>query len=366
MKIAVLTSSRADYGIYLPLLKSLNGDPACDLRLIVFGTHLSSFHGYTIEQIKKDGFQIDHCIENILASDTELSIATSMGLTSMSFAEVWNREKNNYDRVLCLGDRYEMFSAVSAAVPFGIKFAHIHGGETTLGAIDNQFRQCLTTFSDMHFVATEEYAERVKEIKGSPKNIHVVGSLSIDNLNDLELYGESEFKELFNIDMEQPTILVTYHPETVGPELNKNRVDTLIKALMEFADHQIVITMPNADTNGNVMRESYKAFATKNKNVKLIESFGTRGYFSCMLLSKLVVGNSSSGIIEAASFKKYVINIGDRQKGRAVSENVVNAPNEKMSIVDAIRRGLSLGDYNGDNIYYKGGATERIKNILLA
>ena len=366
MRIALLTSSRADYGIYLPLMRALHNDPACDLRIIAFGTHLSSFHGHTIDQIKADGFHIDYEVENILASDSELSVASSMALTLMRFAEIWSREKNNYDLVLCLGDRYEMFSAVSASVPFGLKIAHIHGGETTLGAIDNSFRHCLSIFSDMHFVSAAIYAQRVEEIRGNNENIHVVGSLSLDNLNHLQLYSYREFNEQNDIDLTKETILVTYHPETVKAELNTNRAQTLIKALGQFAGYQIIITMPNADTSGNSMRKVYLEFASDNPNIKIVENFGTRGYFSCMKLCNLVVGNSSSGIIEAASFKKHVVNIGDRQKGRAVSDNVINADNEERSIVEPINKGLSLGDFNGENVYYNGGAVEKITKILLS
>lgn len=364
MKIAVLTSSRADYGIYLPLLRALKNDPFFDLRLLVFGTHLSSFHGYTIQQIEKDEFRIDHKIEHILASDSAESISTSMALTSMKFANVWANEKANYDLAICLGDRYEMFAASCAAVPFSIPFAHIHGGETTLGAIDNTFRHSLSLFSRLHFVATEMYAERVKNLIDDKDNVFTVGALSLDNLDEVSLLSVDSFHVKYQIDLSKPTLLVTYHPETIAVERNAHNAIELLKALDTFNNYQIIITMPNADTAGNTMREFYKKYGNERRNVYLIENFGTQGYFSCMNLCSLVIGNSSSGIIEAASFRKYVIDIGSRQKGRAVSDNVIHCEADSVSIIDACQRGLSSGTYCGTNIYYKGGAVRKIVEVL--
>lgn len=362
MKIAVLTSSRADFGIYLPLLKAMHSDAYFDVRLIVFGTHLSSFHGKTIKYIQAENFKIDECIENIFASDTAASIATSMAVTTMKFAQLW--EKNRYDLVFCLGDRYEMFSAVSAAIPYGVRFAHIHGGETTLGAIDNQFRHSLSIFSELHFVSTPSYSKRVEEIIGSNKDIYTVGALSLETLQYVKLLSTTAFKERFNIDMEQPTLLVTYHPETVANESNERNAKELIHALQKFPEYQIVITMPNADTSGNVMRQIYESYKQDNQRVILVENFGTLGYFSCIKHSKLVIGNSSSGIIEAASFQKYVVDIGDRQKGRATSGNIIHASNDSRSIEGAILQGLSKGDFTGTNIYDKGGASKKIIEVI--
>ncbi|SMO61133.1 UDP-N-acetylglucosamine 2-epimerase [Solitalea koreensis] len=363
MKIAVLTSSRADYGIYLPLLLKLQIDPAFDLRLIVFGTHLSHSHGHTIDLIEKDGFAIDYRIETVPDADSEEAISASMALTGMKFAPVWAAEKENYDLVFCLGDRYEMFAAVAASVPFNIKLAHIHGGETTLGAIDNKFRHCLSLFSELHFVSTATFANRVAEIIGYAEHIYNVGALSLDNLNDIELYTKDEFKKQFNIDMEQPTVLVTFHPETVSVDRNLNHVRALIAALNEL-DEQVVITMPNADTMGNTMRKEYEAFAATKSNVICIENFGTKGYFSCMQHANYLLGNTSSGIIEAASFNKYVINVGDRQKGRAVSGNILEVIPEKKAILEACKKVKELGNYKGKNIYFSSNVADQIIKVI--
>jgi len=364
MKIAVLTSSRADYGIYLPLLCAMKEDSFFDLRIIAFGTHLSSLHGHTIDTIKKDGFTIDHELDHILPSDTEEAIASSMSIAFEKFVKVWQKEKKNYDLVLCLGDRYEMFAAVSAASPFGIKFAHLHGGETTLGAIDNEFRHCITIFSTLHFTSTEKYAERVAAIKGSTENVYCVGALSLDNLKQAKLLSREQFQEKFSIDLSKSSILVTFHPQTVNTQPNKKNAEELIKALGEIETYQIIITMPNADTMGNTMREVYKKFASENNNVVLVENFGTEGYFNCMNLCAMVVGNSSSGIIEAASFKKYVVDIGNRQCGRAVSANVIHCEAEANEILQACSKALKKGEYQGDNIYYKPNVAQNIIQTL--
>ncbi len=364
MKVAFLTSSRADFGIYLPLLQAMGSDDFFDVRIIAFGTHLSSFHGHTIEAIIAEGFAIDYQVETVLASDTAASISSSMALTGLKFAAVWEREKENYDLVFCLGDRYEMFAAVSAAAPFNMRFAHLHGGETTMGAIDNEFRHCLTIFSVIHFTATDDYAKRVAQIKGCNENVYAVGSLSLDNLPRLHFLSARDFEAKFSINLLQPSILVTYHPETVSVANNRRNAENLVSALDFFKEFQVIITMPNADTMGNAMREVYLDFATNRSNVFIVESFGTEGYFSCMNLCSLVVGNSSSGIIEAASFGKYVVNIGDRQKGRAVSENVIHCQADNASIIKACKDGLTKGRYTGTNIYFKENVAKNIIEIL--
>jgi GDP/UDP-N,N'-diacetylbacillosamine 2-epimerase (hydrolysing) len=360
MKLTVLTSSRADYGIYLPLLKAVQRDPFFDLRLIAFGTHLSKKHGFTIDVIEKDGFTIDYKIDHVPSSDTPEGIASSMAEAVRKFIPIWEKEKNSYDLVLCLGDRYEMFAAVSIAAPFEIPFAHLHGGETTLGAIDNEFRHCITVFSQLHFVSAQGYGERVAAIKGDDSNIYVVGALSLDNLDSIELLSEAEFKKLFGIDMTKPSLLITYHPETVASDKNRAYAENLVNALASFNDYQLIVTMPNADTMGDTMREVYERFAQKHRNVVLVENFGTQGYFSCMKYAALVAGNSSSGIIEAASLGKHVVNIGDRQKGRLTSDNVISSPHDTGSIIEAIRQGVKKGSYSGNNIYYKGKVADAI------
>jgi len=367
MKIGILTSSRADFGIYLPLISELKGDPEIELEIIAFGTHLSSMHGRTIDDIKEHGFNKIVEIPSVLASDDEESISTAFGLTSLKFSSLWSNR--SYDLVFCIGDRYEMAAAVSAGIPFNITFAHIHGGETTLGAIDNIYRHSISLSSKYHFVTTEPFKKRLTEIVGSDKNIYVTGSLGLVNLKNIKLLSKEDFLKKWNIDLNKKTILVTVHPDTVKVEKNQHYSEQTRKFVEELSKNiQIVITMPNADTLGSIYRDVYKTLNIKNpQNIHLIENFGTQSYFTCMNYCDLIIGNSSSGIIEAASFKKVVLNVGDRQKGRLSNKNVIHVPFDADSILKEFDKWTSKV-YSGSNIYEKGETVEiicnEIKNIL--
>lgn len=353
MKVAVLTSSRADYGIYLPLLKTLQNDDYFELKLIVFGTHLSRFHGYTIDQIKQDGFEVEEQLETLILGDTEEAVSNAIGNTITKFSSVWKRLKDKVDIVFALGDRYEMFAAVAASVPFNITVAHLHGGETTLGAIDNKFRHAITLMATYHFTATQNFAEKVIKLTGSEINIHNVGALSLDNLIDFKLLSIADFKKEWNIDLSIPTILTTFHPETVSTEKNEAYTISLIETINELSKkYQVVITMPNADTMGMIVRNKLNKLIEANPKVIGIENFGTLGYFSCMNHCAFLLGNTSSGIIEAASFGKYVINLGDRQKGRAQSHNTLDVALKKQDILSKVKEiEKNKFNYSGNNIY---------------
>jgi len=368
MRIAVLTSSRADYGIYQPLLRRLEQDPFFDLELIVFGTHLSEFHGHTIDLVIEDGFTIARKVESMVLGDSEEAISTAMALTTSKFSGVWASLKDRYELVFCLGDRYEMFSAVAAAIPFNLPIAHIHGGEETKGAIDNIFRHSITHMAKYHFTTTEKYKNRVLQLLGtneSEAKIYNVGSLSLDNLEDIELLDTSEFLQEYGIDLTKPTILFTFHPETVNTQLNEQYIKEVIEALDSLNKYQVVITMPNADTKGNVIRTKLKRFIKENENrVFGVENFGIKGYFSCMKHASFLMGNSSSGIIEAASFGKYVMNLGDRQNGRASGKNVLNLGIDKDNIISTVREIEQHPYQSNGNIYWNGSASQQIIEIL--
>jgi GDP/UDP-N,N'-diacetylbacillosamine 2-epimerase (hydrolysing) len=363
--IGILTSSRADYGIYLPLLKTLKESDDYKLTIIAFGTHVSPYHDYTINEIRNDGFEVDHSINSMLLQDDPNAISTAVGLTIIKFAEFWKDHHKNFDFVFCLGDRYEMFSAVIAGIPFGIRFAHLHGGETTLGAIDNVYRHAISLASTIHFVSTTEYGNRVKEITKSD-SVYVSGSLSLEYIENIDLFSLEEFKDKWGIDLTRPTILITIHPETVNISRNVVNLECCLEVFVELQrNYQLVITMPNTDTEGTLYRNGFYEFQSKHgENVYLIENFGTRGYFTCMKHAKLLLGNSSSGIIEAASFNKYVINLGNRQKGRLHGENVYNIPFDKSQILNQIDIINKLGEFHGQNIYYQGGAVKKIITVL--
>ena len=362
MNIAVLTSSRADYSIYYPLLKILKEDAFFDLHIIAFGAHVSQGRGYTVQYIENDGFEVKYRIESLPSSDSPQAIAESMGNTMLEFAQIWAKEK--YDLVIALGDRYEMFSAVSSSVPFNVKIAHIHGGETTHGAIDDAFRHAITLMSEYHFTAADQYRKRVLELKGSDLNVHNTGALSIDNLKQLKLLSIQEFKNKFNIDLGIPTILITFHPATVSFERNSTYIEELVKALELLKEYQLVITMPNADTMGNLIRQKLNDFIEANKRAIGVESFGTIGYLTCMKHCSFMLGNTSSGFIEASFFPKYVINLGERQTGRIVTPNIINCTIEKEAILSAVKQVEAMPNMKRIDVYGDGNAAEKIIAIL--
>jgi GDP/UDP-N,N'-diacetylbacillosamine 2-epimerase (hydrolysing) len=347
----------------LPLLNKLKADDFFNLEIIAFGTHLSKSHGYTVTQIEQNKFPIIHKIASLVSNDDEQSIATSYGLTALKFADFW--QANKYDLVFCLGDRFEMNAAVQAGIPFGVKFAHIHGGETTLGAIDNIYRHQITHASILHFTATELFSKKVVELTGNKDNVYTVGSLSLDGIENFKPIEKSQFCDKFNIP-NQDFALITFHPETSAPELNNTFALEMRAALAQIATKLfLIITMPNADTMGSIFRNEIEKLKTDFPNkVLCIENFGKENYFSAMYYAKFLIGNTSSGILEAASFGKYVINVGDRQKGRVQSQNTYNATFKSESILDAVNHVVGLGVFEGGNLYHQEGAAQKIIDKL--
>jgi GDP/UDP-N,N'-diacetylbacillosamine 2-epimerase (hydrolysing) len=363
MKIGVLTSSRADFGIYFPLLDLIRKTNDLELEIIAFGTHLREEYGYTVNEILNAGFEVKHQIKTPVDNDKAKDVSSSIGATASLFATFWEQEK--FDLVFALGDRYEMFAAVAAASPFSIEIAHIHAGETTLGAIDNSYRHSISLMSKYLFVTTDTYKKRAAEIIENDQNVFNVGALSIDNLVKQELYSVTEFKDLFSIDMQIPSILITFHPETVNFKQNINYVEELIEALKVLKEsYQLVITMPNSDTMGNKIREKLINFGTGLKEVKMIESFGMKGYLSCMKYCEFLLGNTSSGFVEAAFFPKKVINLGKRQEGRIITNNICTTEISKESILKAVEEIKGRDISNDTNVYGDGKASEKIINTL--
>lgn len=365
IRVGVLTSSRADYGIYLPLLKAMEKDEDIDFKIIVFGTHLSKLHGYTLNQIESDGFKALCKIESLLLGDTPNSVASGYALTALKFSEFWEIYHREFDIVFALGDRFEMAAAVSASVPYQVKIAHIHGGETTLGAIDNIYRHSISLSSSLHFVSTEAFKDRlIQLLDDHHAKFFNVGSLSLENLDNMPLLTVEEFQEKWGIDLNVNTILVTVHPETVAFNLNENYCREICLALEQLsANYQIVITMPNADTAGMVFRLAFEQLGKQYTNIKVIENFGIQSYFTCMSFSKLMIGNTSSGIIEAASFQKYVLNLGERQKGRLAGTNVIHIPFDKDQILGKVDEYFGL-NFLDENIFYKPNPSSLIIDVL--
>ena len=366
MRIGILTSSRADFGIYQPLINELVLEKDFfNIEIIAFGTHLSKYHGFTLSDIKNKYNIKIHEVSSLLVNDSQVSVATSYGLTSLKFADFW--DNNIFDLVFCLGDRFEMSAAVQAGIPFGVKFAHIHGGETTLGAIDNIYRHQISLASQLHFTSTEKFKERVAELIQSDKNVYNVGALSLSEIDQFIPLPKHKLLSAFNIKNES-YCLVTFHPETNAFDSNEKYALEMKKALAKLTEQiNLVITMPNADTVGSVYREQlFLLKEEKNENVFLVESFGKENYFSAMYYSDFLLGNTSSGIIEAASFNKYVVNVGDRQKGRLQSENTFDVAFDADEIVKRVDFCLKLNDYEGENVYYqKGSACKIVEKIKI-
>ena len=363
MKIGVLTSSRADFGIYLPLLLKLKEDSFFDIEVIAFGTHLSHNHGRTIVEIEKYQLGVIHEISTLPESDSPLDISKSIGNTTKIFSEFWDNFE--YDLVFCLGDRYEMFAAVSAGLPFGVKFAHIHAGETTLGAIDNAYRHAISLFSVVLFVTTESYKKRAEEVVENSIPVINVGALSIDNLSNNKFLTNEEFQSKFDIDLNKPTILSTFHPETVSFEKNEQYIQELIGAFDELKNkYQLVITMPNTDTMGQMIRDKLLLFGKENSEVKIVESFGMLGYLSCMKQCAFMLGNTSSGFVEASYFPTFVINVGERQRGRIETKNIFTVPVSKDEILKKVTEIENKRVPHNENVYGIGEAAEKIIDYI--
>jgi len=346
-------------------MRRIQEDTGLNLNLLVSGMHLLPEFGLTVDNIEADGFDIGDRIEIQLSSDSPEGVAGAMGHGLIGFAKSFARSKP--DILLVLGDRYEMYSAVAAALPFNIPVAHIHGGESSEGAIDESIRHAITKMSHLHFVSTEIYGQRVIQMGEEPWRVVVSGAPSLDNVKTLNLLSKTELEQGFDLDLSKPTLMVTYHPVTLQYENTEDHARELLAALGEV-DFNIVLTYPNADTHGQVIIELINRFAEQRENARVVDNLGTQAYFSLMSHAAAMVGNSSSGIIEAASFKLPVVNIGDRQLGRIRSGNVVDVSYEKDAILAGITRATST-EFRQEietlpNCYGDGRAAERIVEKL--
>jgi UDP-N-acetylglucosamine 2-epimerase (non-hydrolysing)/GDP/UDP-N,N'-diacetylbacillosamine 2-epimerase (hydrolysing) len=364
-KIGVVTVGRSDYGIYFPVLKAILREPGLELCLIVSGTHLLSGFGKTLDIIELDGFTVSEKVEILMASDSPEAISISMGMGLMGFSSAYSRQSP--DILLVLGDRFEMHAAALSALPFRIPVAHIHGGEETLGAFDNSLRHSITKLSHLHFVSTEEHAYRIIQMGEEPWRVSISGAPGLDNLNTISLLTKSELSDKYGIDVQKQFLLVTFHPVTLEYEDTEWQTNELLAAL-DFCDLPIIFTMPNADTNGQIIRNLIEKYVTTHPQAKVFENLGTRDYFSLASCATAMVGNSSSGIIEAASFKLPVVNVGTRQKGRSHADNVVDVSYNVQQVINGIKL-VCTHEFRENlnnlvNPYGDGHAAERIVERL--
>ena len=365
-KICVVTGTRAEYGLLYWLMKEINVDNALVLQVVVTGMHLSEEFGNTYQQIEKDGFTIDKKVDISLTSDTELAISKSMGLGIIGFADVFN--KLQPDLIVVLGDRFEIFSAVSAALIAKIPVAHLHGGEVTEGVIDESIRHSITKMSHLHFAATDEYRNRIIQLGEQPDKVFHVGGLGIDNINKLKLLSKADFENTINFELGEKNILITFHPVTLEKSTSGMQFQALLDSISELKNTKIIFTKANADTDGRVINTMIDDYVTKHDNTIAFTSMGQLNYLSALQFIDAVVGNSSSGLIEAPSFKIGTIDIGDRQKGRIKTDSVISCLPKKRNIDSAFNKMYSEEFQNTldkvENAYGKGGASKEIVNII--
>lgn len=367
-KICIVTGSRAEYGHSYWLMREIKSDSNLELQIVATGMHLSPEFGLTVKEIEKDGFPIAERVEMLLSSDTETAIATSMGLGMIGFAKAYERLKPNI--LVVLGDRFEILSAVTAAVPFRIPVAHIHGGEATEGAIDEQFRHAITKMSHIHFPATKEYTDRIIQMGENPDSVFCFGAPGLDNIYKLKLLDKQQLKDELGLPGEKAWGVVTYHPVTLEKDSAKIQIEELLNALVEFSEIYWVFTLPNADTENRIIIESIKDYVQKKpQRAVLFSSLGQLKYLSLLRSAIVMVGNSSSGVVEAPSFELPVVNISDRQQGRIRAKNVIDVPVcEKNRIVTAINSAISKEFRDSlkglENPYGSGNVSERILNVL--
>lgn len=365
-KICVVTGSRADYGLLRLVIKGIEAEPSLTLQIIATGMHLSTTFGLTYKEIEGDGFNINQMVECLSSSDSPLAIAEATGKALLGCARAFDELKP--DLLLVLGDRFEIFAACSAALLARIPIAHIHGGEVTAGAYDEAFRHSITKMSSIHFVATEEYKKRVIQLGEDPKTVHLVGGLGVDAIKELKLLSKDEIEQNLGIKFAKKSLLVTFHPATLEDQAPEEQIRELLAALSDRPDITLIFTMPNADTGGLEIMRRLKHFVENNDNAYLFESLGQLNYLSCMAIVDGIVGNSSSGILEAPTLKVGTINIGDRQLGRTQSDSVINALANKESIEKALKKLFSsefkLTLATCSSPYGEGGASRKILRVL--
>lgn len=366
-KICVVTGTRADYGILYWLMKEVDADPELQLQIIATGMHLSPEFGLTYQQIEADDFKIDAKVEMLLSSDSTVGISKSIGLGIIGFADALNMLKP--DVLVVLGDRFEILAASQAAMVMNVPIAHISGGEITEGAIDDRIRHAISKISDFHFVAAEIYRRRVIQMGEQPDRVVNCGDPGLDNFRRMKLLTREELENTLSFSLGAPTFLVTYHPVTSGESNPQEEMHELLSALDQFPSAKIIITKPNADTGGRVISKMVEDYSRKHSDrVHMSISLGQLRYLSAMQCCDVVIGNSSSGIVEAPAIKKPTVNIGTRQSGRLKAQSIIDCAPQKGFIVNAINKAISsefkqvLAETC--SLYGDCNASEKIKDSL--
>jgi len=366
-KICVVTGSRAEYGLLYWLMKEIQDDSALELQVIVTGMHLSPEFGLTWKQVERDGFIIHRKVEMLLSSDTPVGISKSIGLGVIGFADAL--EYLQPDLLVVLGDRFEIFAACQAAMVHRIPIAHIHGGEITEGAVDDAIRHAITKMSHLHFTATESYRQRVIQLGEQPQRVFNAGAPGLDNIFRLQLLDKPQLEQAIGFKLGKRNLLVTFHPVTLENATAASQFGNLLKALDCFDDSHIIFTQPNADADGRVIIDMIEQYRQRfPERIASFVSLGSLRYLSALKYMDAVVGNSSSGLIEAPAFKIGTINVGDRQKGRLCADSVIHCEPEVDAIVQAFNRLFSEKFQESlktvENPYGNSGASAEIKELL--
>ena len=364
-KILVVTSSRADYGILKPLILKIR--KKVNLKIVVTGSHISNYYGNTYKEIEKDKIKIDYKIKNIVTKNNEIGISNTIAITIKKFTKVIKGE--NPDIIVILGDRFEIFTCAVSALICEIPIAHIHGGELTEGSIDNSFRHSITKMSHLHFVSHMSAKKRIVQMGENPKSVFNVGSLSVEQIQKEKFYKKNELEKYLGFKLQKKNIFITLHPNTIERKKNLYEINQLLNALKHETDSLLLFSYSNFDKNSKMIIEKIKKFTKSRKNTYLVKSLGQKLFYSILNNFDILIGNSSSGIIEAPSFKIAIINIGERQKGRVMSKKIIQSKNDSISIQNAIKKAKSLNYSklvsNTINPYHKKNTVNNIIKIIL-
>lgn len=365
-KICILTATRAEYGLLKPIIIKLMGVSEFDVRVVVTGAHLSPEFGLTYKEIEDDGIKIDKKIEILLSSDTPASISKSMGLAMISFADYF--EELMPDMLLVLGDRYETLAVSCVAMNQRIPIAHLYGGEITEGAVDESIRHAITKLGYLHFTSTEEYRNRVIQLGENPDRVFCVGAIGIENILNEKLLSKGELEYSIDFKLDKPYAVVTFHPVTLENSSAEEQFQELLTACKQCKDMKFIFTKANADTDGRIINKMIDRFVEENENVVSFPSLGVVRYLSALKYCSIVIGNSSSGLLEAPSFGIPTINIGDRQKGRLQASSVMNCKPTKREILDSMELAIS-GEFlekarKTKNPYGDGNTSSKIVNVI--
>ena len=366
-KIAVVTGARSEYGLLKNTIKKIEESENLILQLIVTGAHLSKKYGETVKEIEEDNFNIEARIQIIDEELTSNNICSEGAILLKELGVTF--KKLQPDLLLILGDRYEIFVAATAAMFLNIPICHISGGEITEGAMDDKIRHSITKMANIHFPGAREYARNIRKIGEEDWRIFNVGDPGIENIKETPMYNDEEIRNKIGWAIDEKTIVVTFHPVTLEIKNTKRYIDNLIFALKKFNDSNIIITYPNSDEGSEIIIDAINKFESENSNVKVFKSLGIKLYLSVIKKCAVVVGNSSSGIVEAPYFKIPVVNIGNRQQGRLMAANIINCGYEKEEIYSSIEKALTSEfkekvKKNTISLYGNGNSSEKIVEIL--